>query len=102
MITGIDSFRPLLQFAMQPCRGGVGIFGQQQRVAAAIDVGNVHSTVGADQAVTRFRDQHAALAPHHAPALRQRQFDDSGINFDIAAPKSANCREGFIWSSSTN
>ena len=45
-----------------PCGGPVGIFGKQEGVAAAVDVGNIHAAVGADEAVAGFGDEHAALA----------------------------------------
>ena len=41
----------LLQFAMKLASGTVGIDGQKQGVAAAIDVGDVHAAVGADESV---------------------------------------------------
>ena len=35
--------------------GAVGIFGKQQRVLAAVDVGNIDAAVGAEKAVTGSR-----------------------------------------------
>src|SRR5882724_7912947 len=48
-------------------------------MVTAIYVGNVHATVGANETVTRFGDQHSALSPHDAAAFAQRQFGDARI-----------------------
>src|SRR5208282_3435813 len=66
---GNEKFQTFLQLAMELSGRAVGVFGKQKRVAAAVDVRNIHSTVGADQAVLGFRDHDAALAPHHSLAL---------------------------------
>ncbi len=71
MMTGMERCRVFFS-APWILRGGtVGILGQQERVAASVDVGDVDRAVGADQAMAGFGDQDAALATHDAAALRR-------------------------------
>ena len=53
---------------------------------AAIDVGDIHAAVGADQAVVRLGDQNAILAAHDPLALRESDFSDASIQMVFASP----------------
>ena len=64
----------LLEFAMKFVGRAIWIVGKQQRVAAAIHVGNVDPAVGADEPVAGFGDQHAIFATDDALALVQREL----------------------------
>ena len=66
--------------------GAVGIVGQQERVAASVNVGDVHRAVGADQAVASFGDQDAAFAPHDAAALPDGELDDASVELIALGP----------------
>jgi len=79
--------QPFFQVAMKLRRGPVRIFGQQKRVAAAIDVRSVDSAVGADQAMTRFGDQNSALAPHDPLALRQSHLGYARVELVTPCPR---------------
>ncbi len=46
---------------MKFASGAVGIGGQKQGVAAAIDVGDIHAAVGADETVASLGDEYAVL-----------------------------------------
>jgi hypothetical protein len=80
-------FQAFLEFAMQFSRGAVGVFRKQKRVAAAIDVRNIDTAVGADQAVPGFRDQDAALAPHHPLAFRKSYFGYTRVKLVTLRPR---------------
>src|ERR1017187_3383216 len=71
---------------MEFASGTVGIGGQQQRVVAAIDVGDVHAAVGADETVPSLGDEHAVLAPDDSAALAQGELDDAGIQIVFLCP----------------
>ncbi len=75
-----------LSCAVKIARGAVGIDGKQQGVAAAIDVGNIHAAVGADEAVMGLGDEHAVLAADDGAAFAQSEFDDAGIEVIFLRP----------------
>jgi hypothetical protein len=59
----------LLEGEMKSAGRTVRIGGQKQGVSAAIDVGNIYSTVGTDKTVLRFRDEHSILAADNGSLL---------------------------------
>src|ERR1700722_4702104 len=69
----------LLEGAAKVGGGAVGIFGEQQRVTASVDVGDVDATVGAEKAVMRFGNEHAVLTADDGTALAPGTFDHAGI-----------------------
>ena len=71
MITGMERFRAFLKLKMDFSGGAVGVFGEEESVAAAVYVGDVDGAVGADQAVSSFGNQDAAFAPDDAAALQR-------------------------------
>ena len=71
---------------MKLAGGAVGIGGKEQGMVPAIDVRNVHATVGADEAVPRLGNEHAVLAPDDGAALAQGKLDDAGIHFIFLRP----------------
>src|SRR5713101_544324 len=81
-----------LQLRPQARRRPVRILRQQGRMAPAVHIRDVHATVGANETVTRLRDQHAALSPHGAPAFAQRQFGDARIQSITPRPDSRSSR----------
>ncbi len=56
-------------------------------MAATIDVRSVDSAIGTDQAVTRFRDQNSALAPHDSLALCQSHFGYARVELVTPRPR---------------
>jgi hypothetical protein len=59
------------QAAMELGCREVGVYGKEKRSAASVDVGDIYTAVGADQAMPRFGNQHASFATHDFPALLQ-------------------------------
>jgi hypothetical protein len=63
--------RALLEFAMEFAGGAVGIFGEQQGVASAVDVRDVDAAVRAEEAVMGLGDEHSIFAADYGAALLQ-------------------------------
>src|SRR5229473_2715383 len=76
---GDGKVQSFLELCVDFCRRTVGIFRQQESVTAPVHVGDIHSTVGADQAVASLCDQDAAFAANDATALGDGQFDDASV-----------------------
>src|SRR5919107_503793 len=55
--------------------GGVGVEGQKAYSIVAGDVRGIDSSVRADEAVARLRDDNAAVHPHDALALAEDDLD---------------------------
>ena len=102
MMTGMESLQASLQLAMQYLRRTrSGSFGQQQRVLAAVDVGNIHAAVGADEAVASFGDQDSVFATDHSLAFLREQLRHARIQI-VAARPGARLAEGLILPSATS
>src|SRR5260370_31335657 len=71
---------------MKVASGKVRIGGQQQSMAAAIDVGDIDAAVRANESVARFSNENAILAPDDRAALAQGEFDDRGMEFVLLCP----------------
>ena len=71
---------------MELASRAVRIGRQEQRVAATIDVGDVHAAVGTDETMMGLGDQHAVLAPDNGAALAQRELDQAGIQIVLLLP----------------
>ena len=76
----------LLQLAMKFAGGAVGVGGQKQGVAAAIDVRDINAAVGTDESVMGLGDEHAILSPDESAALAQRELDYAGIQLVSLRP----------------
>src|SRR5205823_7766944 len=75
-----------LQFAVNLLGRTVGIFWQQERVPAAVDVGNIDSAIRAEKTVAGLRDQDAIHAADYGPAFAQSEFNDAGIEVVLFRP----------------
>ena len=62
----------------------VGIFWQQERVPASVDVGNIDAAIRTEKTVAGLRDQDAVLAADYGAAFAQSEFDYAGI--EIVSP----------------
>ena len=76
----------LFELAMQSGGGAVWILGEQQGVAAPVNVRDVDAAVGADESVMGFGDEHTILAANDGAALEQSQFDDAGVEIVLLGP----------------
>ncbi len=72
---------------MQLARRSVGINGQEQRVLAAIDVGDIDGAVGADKTVAGFGDEHSVLAADDGDAFAQGELNDARIEVILFGPR---------------
>jgi len=88
---GDVEFQAFFQFAMELGRGAVWVLGKQECMTATIDVRSIDSAIGADQALSGFGDQDAALAPHHPLALRQSQFSNASVEIVTPCPRARTC-----------
>ena len=79
MMTGMGKVQDFLQRIVDFCGGTVGVFGQQESVAASVDVGDVDRAIGADQPVMCLGDKDAAFAAYDATALGEGDFDHAGV-----------------------
>src|SRR6476646_10089088 len=83
----------LLDFAIQSRRRSIGIFRQNQCLLPAIDIGNIHSAVGTDEAVASFGDKNVSSSSNDSAALRNGEGGDAGVQ-TIAASPGANGSRG--------
>lgn len=74
------------EFTMKLARGAVGIFRKQHRVAATINVRDVNSAVGAEEAVVSFGDEHAVSASDDGFALALSEFDYMRVEIVFPGP----------------
>src|ERR1700683_4881735 len=56
-------------------------------MATAIDIRCVHSAIGTDEAVARFRDQNSALAAPHSFTLRHSHFSYARVQIVTPRPR---------------
>src|ERR1700716_3270127 len=80
-------FQSLLEFAMQLAGRAIWVLRKKKCVAAAVDVGNIHAAIGADQAMLSFGDQDATLAAHHSLAFCKSDFGYPGIEIVTPRPR---------------
>ena len=66
--------------------GTVRIFGKKQRVLTSVDVGDIHATVGANESVVCFGNEHAAFAANDALALGKGNFGDASVKIVPLGP----------------
>ena len=89
---GDVKFQAFFQLAMELGRRAVWVFGKQECVMATVDVRSIDPAIGADQALSGFGDQDAALAPHHPLALRESYFGYPRVEIVTLRPRAGTGR----------